>query len=105
MFVYSLPPIDDWQGWMKAKGAQTNPFTGTDDLPEATVKYETFLKSALEAARKVGWEGDFREGPFVSVLPDPDNMGTTVYVGWKQDNNGTTFIVSPFPLPYLDAFT
>jgi hypothetical protein len=105
MYVYSLPPLDDWQGWMKAKGAKTNPYTGTDDLPEANIEHETFLRNALAAARQAGWEGDFREGPFISVLPDPNNMCSAVYVGWKQDNNGTTFIVSPFPLPHLDEWT
>jgi hypothetical protein len=22
---------------------------------------------------------------------------------WKQDNNGSTFVLSPVPLPYLDT--
>jgi hypothetical protein len=53
---------------------------------------------ALEA----GWEGDIRHGsgPFVCPLPDGD-CGSEYLIAWKQDNNGSTFIASPFCLPWL----
>jgi len=56
--------------------------------------------SAQEAANSKGWEGDFRHEPCVFWVP---GVGGFEYgFVFKQDNNGTTFVVSPRPLPGLD---
>lgn len=55
---------------------------------------------AKEIARKSYWEGDFRESPRVFWLPSEQEFLHAF--AWKQDNNGTTFIISPHPLPHLD---
>lgn len=58
------------------------------------------FERAKEAARKIGWEGDFREKPRVFFVPTETEMSYGFV--WKQDNNGTTFIASPIPMPHLD---
>jgi hypothetical protein len=52
-----------------------------------------------ELATENGWEGDFRGSAYVFWIPDEHNMRYGFV--WKQDNNGTTFVVSPVPLPHL----
>lgn len=57
-------------------------------------------QSAKDAAFAQGWEGDTRQGPAVMWLP-----GETGFVYgfiFKQDNNGTTFVVSPYILPWME---
>lgn len=104
MFVYATGPIDDWAGWQKPEDVfrvsalmQRRP--GFRDPAE-------WLRTwvlAREGARKLGWEGDCHQGPFVSVLPNPGNMDSELIIGWKQSNNGVTFIASRFELPWVRA--
>ncbi len=60
-----------------------------------------FLAAAKEVAIELGWEGDMRDGPYVSVLPDPAGDQSLFLVGFKQSNNGLTFIGSQVELPHL----
>ena len=102
MFAYALPPIDHWTGW-KTEGEFLNDLNG-DYLPLGESEYLATKERALILARDAGWEGDMREGPFIAGLPT-HNTGDDreVLIGWKQDNNGTTFIVSPYRLSWLEA--
>jgi hypothetical protein len=47
--------------------------------------------------------GDVQGSPLVSMIP---NAGCApecgVLIGWKQLDNGTTFIASPYRLPWLE---
>lgn len=65
-------------------------------------KLQHFLElfsAALAEAEKVGWEGDFTEAPRVLMFPgDTDFLFGFV---WKQDNNGSTFVISEVELPHL----
>jgi hypothetical protein len=102
MYVYAIAPIDIWRGWIK----ESDYLRSIEKLSEygyGPEDYQRLKVAALELARRAGWEGDFREGPYVSGLPasDLDSWGE-ILIGWKQDNNGTTFIVSPYKLPWLD---
>jgi hypothetical protein len=65
--------------------------------------YISVSNGAYALARLVHWEGDIREGPFVSMLPFPGNNWSAPIIAWKQDNNGTTFIASPVSLPWVEA--
>jgi hypothetical protein len=60
------------------------------------------LEKAMYAARKEYWEGDIKQGPF--ILPIPDSYHSEMVLGfiWKQGENGSTFICSPIPLPWLE---
>jgi hypothetical protein len=101
MFVYAIQPIDFWNGWQ-------NP---SDLFRVSTHEYSTDYHNpaewgpawtkAKELARQVGWEGDIREGPYVTVLPHSDGGFPPFVIGWKQENNGDTFIAAPFELPWL----
>lgn len=66
-------------------------------------RYWTALKQAYELAKGEGWEGDFRAsgGPQVFFVPGIKNDMEYGFV-WKQDNNGTTFIVAPYEFPWLE---
>jgi len=59
---------------------------------------------AQAAAKEVDWEGDIRKGeqPYVSPLPHHDDTICEFLIAWKQDNNGSTFVASPYPLPWLE---
>jgi hypothetical protein len=106
MHVYRTDlPIDLWLGWTP-EGAYFNRLA---ELTTPSSLYDTFSdhcsirERAFSLARKIGWEGDIREGPYVIGLPVQQGDGGDTYIilGWKQDNNGETFIASPVELPWL----
>lgn len=69
----------------------------------AGLSYSEFIdlwESAKIAATTEGWEGDFRHPPCVLWQPVDDAFRPGFVI--KQDNNGTTFVVSPVPLPHLE---
>lgn len=77
-----------------------------DEYYGEDISLDEFLddwKSAREAAHSEGWEGDFRQGPVVFWIPDDTNF--RYGFAFKQDNNGTTFIISPVRMPWLDQLT
>lgn len=109
--VYDLIPIDF--GWQHSKTVREalaeiaesqEEFDHPDGLNTKGAK--AFLEaweSAKAAATVKGWEGDFRQDPIVFWLPS--GHGFDYGFAFKQDNNGTTFVVSPHALPWLDQFT
>ena len=104
MFLYVVEPIDQWSGWHKPDDL-FRPNTGTplDDVHSAE-DWPPLWERAQRLGTAAGWEGDIRTGPLVTVLPNrPGNYYPgSVVIGWKQDNNGTTFIASEnFKLPWL----
>lgn len=109
---YVSSPIDSWGGLKTIKETvQTlaEEFEGGNcaewlaECDEATsLDIQEFLAnwdSAKVAAKDAGWEGDFREPPMVFWLP----CETECRYGFafKQENNGSTFVVSPLALPWL----
>jgi hypothetical protein len=104
MHVYALGPIDNWTGWLPEEEflQLEEPEYGRPNADD----YHAFKKKAELRAAEAGWEGDirnWRNGPFVAPLPVNYGDGTIRYmIAWKQDNNGTTFVASPFPLPWLE---
>ena len=115
MFVYAIGPIDDWTGWLRPEelfraSIDTSPAAsltvGNDPPgPFEPHRWAQAWSLARIGARELRWEGDIRtgEGPFVSMLPqtEPDRP-TPFIIAWKQDNNGMTFIASPFRLLWLE---
>jgi hypothetical protein len=100
IFVYDCGPIDWWVGWATEKEFLAQ-LAALQFGEEATSAYHHRRHAGLVLARKAGWEGDMREGPFVAGLPS--EPGTFEYlIAWKQDNNGQTFVVSPVRLPWLE---
>jgi hypothetical protein len=109
--VYEIGPIDF--GWSRLSTvAETAAALGADEARARaeggelhdTPSLEEFLSgwgSAKDAASKRGWEGDFRDQPVVMWLPDDTEFSFGFVI--KQDNNGTTYVVSPHPLPWVEA--
>ena len=108
-YAYAIGPIDHWIGWSTLRGAA---LAQVDDAQTEDHGYAysqewliDHMGNQLEAAKKMflelGWEGDIREGPYVTAIPLTDECNFGLLFALKQDNNGQTFIWSPVPLPYL----
>jgi len=108
LHVYSTGPIDIWDGWIPMLHFLSVPIPNYDvsefthaHLNERSELVHRFCQ-ACQLARSIGWEGDFRQGPYVSAIPAGDSeCHSELLIAWKQDNNGTTFIASPFALPWM----
>ena len=108
--VYQIPPIDIFLGMQTAKEYITELVEFEIKAKSQGLEYDTFdglnlndfldkLSSAAGLAARAGWEGELRHGVFVFFLP-ADGMCSVGFV-FKQDNNGTTFVVTEVPLDYL----
>ena len=107
-FVYCIPPID--LGWIHLKTVKDtlmsiantyDNFNNPDGIN--TFEAKRFLDSwekAKAAAKNAGWEGNFRHEPYVLWLPSESEFDFAFV--FKQDNNGTTFVVSRLALTWLD---
>ena len=102
-----LTPIDFWPGWSRPiLRADHEPERPDDVFVILRPAYATAWELAQEGARHLGWPGDVREGEGVFVsgafLPEPLSWGSTGFMlGWKEDNNGTTYIASPITISGL----
>ncbi len=107
MFAYARAAIDFWDGWQNEPEFLASLFKGYDlveDAESAVSRYVKTLRKAKEVATHIGWEGDIREGPFIAGLPTSSTGYDNQYmIAWKQDNNGDTFVFSPYRLPWLEA--
>ncbi|QHJ84321.1 MAG: hypothetical protein [Bacteriophage sp.] len=108
-YFYQMSPIDfNWEylDTVEATVEKLSKCTGDEVAPFSFEELTGFLQDWEEAkarASKEHWEGDFRQPPRVFWIPAEQEF---LYAfAWKQDNNGTTFIVSPYPLPHLDEHT
>ena len=111
--AYAIVPIDGYWDALKSvketlvELADDTLFSGESDWPNAPGDThlscaESFLanwKHAKEEALALGWEGIFDTTPRVFWVPD-ENEFAYGFV-FRQPNNGTTFVVSPVPLPWL----
>jgi hypothetical protein len=98
LIVYNVGIIDHWTGWQKPADLMRDDPHGAFSRQE----FEQRLARAHDIARTLGWEGD--GSPLITAIPDaPDSYESEYLIGWKQSNNGTTFIASPFELPWLAA--
>lgn len=112
MYAYHIGPIDF--GWQHLKtvaetarelgGLEAELLTHTEKYAIEEPDIAQFLddwKTAKQMAGEVGWEGDFRHDPVVFWVPC-DGMFRYGFA-FKQDNNGSTFVVSPVRNPSLDS--
>lgn len=110
MFYYETPPIDYFAGMVtfdefcaQIRKEQKSSLNGYVD------HYIDDMKKSLEMTKKYFyvsscWEGDIMEGPYVFTLPDPDFSSSKEGFVWKQRNNGSSFIASPCPIQWLEAY-
>jgi hypothetical protein len=120
--IYFCGQICWWTGWRTveeflAHADQEEPEIGSegdeDDFTLTHVPTENrrmVLKQVatiFAAMRRVGWADDNVSGPYIAPLP-PFNSeiggGPAPFmIGWNQGENGSSFIASPLPFPYLEA--
>jgi len=93
MFVYALTePIDDFDALTPLPD-----WIAADPAPRTRWALQAVLALA-DTATPLRWDGDMRHLPSVgAVLAPPDAVP---YLVVKQDNNGTTFVVSGIELPW-----
>lgn len=109
--VYSASPID-WEWELSPSVEQMKAIVKRRSKEDPMYEHgglnveelEELFEDAKEDAREVGWEGDMVLGPVVFTLPDPHSNSFAIGFAWKQSNNGTTFIFSPFELPWLKDY-
>jgi hypothetical protein len=103
--LYHLDPIDFWDGWTSEYDYLRKLFTEYPNNNCGQIAAYIGLRAKAERmALKAGWDGDIREGVFVSALPPTDGRDSCpIMLAWKQDNNGETFVYSPWPLPWLET--
>lgn len=110
MFVYQIAPldfgwgrfvhVDEYVASLVLADKETRLVEGEAEFGTSVVAFYVFLHRALKAARKAGWDGDFRDEPHVGFLPSAHEP--IIFLIWKHDNNGVTFVASHVELPYLE---
>lgn len=104
--AYDISPIDahwDFLQTLEQVQASLRERDAKIDQFQEDVMLPCFLDAWLHAQRlasAAGWEGVVRGDVRVFWLP-AENEFQYAFV-WKQGNNGTTFVVSPFELPHLN---
>jgi hypothetical protein len=105
--LYRLNPIDWWDGWTPEYDYLRRLFVDeyADNNRGRVADYVSLRAKAERMALKAGWEGDIRgDDVFVSALPPANGDGAgPLMIAWKQENNGDTFVYSPWPLPWLET--
>lgn len=105
IYVYVLSPIDiGWSFLRKATDVAKQMIDG--ERFEEAAEFLLFFKEAKERAKRYGWEGDFKcyAEPRVISFPIHESCSFEMAIAWKQSNNGTTFVVSGVPMPWLEEF-
>lgn len=95
-----LPSVADVASQLARSDAGEISGDGSCGLPSCKEFLDAW-KTAKEEAETMGWEGDIRTGPVVFFLPS-DNQFQFGFA-FKQDNNGSTFVISPQELPHLKS--
>jgi hypothetical protein len=101
-FVYQIPPIDWWDGFVPLAQALRPDAGDQSDCDFNRRLLERLALGHAAAAMHLDWEGDTKEGPYVFAVPDGESSGGELAVAWKQENNGDTFIVSPNRLLHVE---
>jgi hypothetical protein len=110
--AYKIAPIDlGWDLLSTVKevagkiAAQdvTHLLSGYPGIQAETSEFLAAFARARDLALALGWQGDYRHGnePRVFMLPEGDAFAYAFV--WKQQENGSTFVVSPRPLPWLQS--
>ncbi len=103
MYGYVVAPLDYFDGCINLddfiKNYQAKSIVN-DDFQKYNEIYEILTKLLESMKFSDWWEGDLKES--IQVFSIPGDGETDIGFIWKQNNNGTTFVVSPIPLPYLN---
>ena len=102
-FIYEMGPVDYWENAVSEEQYLANLREWGSQSDRELRDWEKLKNRAFAAARMSGchWEGDYGT-LYIVGLPSPSydpNLSILLY--WKQGNNGTTFLWSPYRLEYL----
>jgi hypothetical protein len=119
MYVYELGPIDIF-GLMHSfkdiyKQARIdNAFESIPleysrelfDIPCRAELRDILVNSLMSLwERKTYWEGDVRgDNLYIGTVPNADEVCSNFFIALKQDNNGTSYIISEFPFIHLQEY-
>ncbi len=98
-YHYETGPIDAFWGCIPIEE-----FLNSEE--EQGINCTGIITRLMRECRKFGaWEGDMNRGVLVFALPcDSGRLEMEIGFIWKQSNNGTTFIISPRELPWIEEF-
>lgn len=105
--VYKLPPIDFWEGWTTPEEVDVRSRREHTILRDNGIdaEFHSCREEVAIARREIDLCASghrfWREGPYVSALPEPP--GSQLIVAMKGENNGDTYVWSKLPLPWLDS--
>lgn len=112
-FVYCIPPIDGFCGARLFEDVVSEEVAALLDNDLCTSMFHTKLRvtsvalAAIEALKcHPNWNSSVRDGTRkgydgLRVFALPDCVETSIGFFVKMNNNGTTFVASPRPLPHL----
>ena len=102
MFVYKIPPIDYWDGWLSEDEYLARAKAHKNQLKDDIRKSKQ--ESLIKAIQELECKGGAYEGYFLSAIPRGDGTnGHGFLLAWKQLENGSTFVASPYELPWLNG--
>lgn len=98
-YCYECPPIDFWGGWQTL---DINSFGLDSDEPFG--EFNMLVEELEDTIRgfKTFWEGDGQWR--FSGLPHGEVYSNCLMFAIKQQNNGITYVLSPFKLPWLAEY-
>ena len=97
-----LPTVESTAGALASEEARMRVSQPTAAAPHIDCDEFLFMwNTAQDEALSKGWEGDHRVDPVVMWVACVDAFRPGFVI--KQDNNGTTYVVSPVPLRHLEA--
>ena len=105
MYYYETSSVDYFFGMLTFDEFCSQVQKETEDCEQIIGYTQDKLKEAEEYFRfNSMWEGDIKSGPVIFAIPDPDCASYREGFVWKQHNNGTSFIASPCPIPWLEEY-
>ena len=112
-FIYVIPPIDfGWehlptvQDTLKAIKRDEDIRADGGELYDLAYRSEKFSKDweeAVTVAKSMGMSSDFRQEPSVFWMPSELQMEYGFV--FKEDSNGTTYVVSQLEMPWLQSIS
>ncbi len=102
-YVYQFGIMDLWEPMIPFEVAyESGSFQECIELRELLSTYLYQFANFFESY----WEGDVRPDElYIGEIPDPSATGAVFkYIGLKQDNNGTTYLIFPFPMPVFAEY-
>lgn len=101
VYCYAIPPIDVFVGSLTNADLLTLARGNAEDFGDLLDEHLELRMTAMAEFTRLGWEGDCTERR-TFVLPFPAEGSMRLGLIYKQRNNGTCFVASPVPLPYLE---